>query len=491
MTTAPYERLSAQDSSFLVFESPQTHMHVGGVVVLEIGSLLSDEGGLDIDRLREYVSSRLRWMPRYRQRLAFTPLGNHPIWVDDAHFNVHYHVRHSALPHPGNEGQLKRMAARILSQQLDRAKPLWELWVVEGLRDGRFALITKTHHCMVDGLGGVDLLSALMTPDPDAVMEEPETWIPRPVPNRLALMRDEVRHRMRVPVQIAQEIRGALRTPERAGADLVDRVTAVVNLARAGLRGAAETPLNRSIGPFRRFDWLALDLAEAKEVKNALGGTVNDVVLATVAGAVGRFLTRRRVNVDVLDFRSAVPVSTRTPHDAQLPGNQVSAWLISLPIQERDPRRRMEKVREMTGNLKQRDEARGAALLMQVGEWAGPGALRLGVQLTAALNPYNLIVTNVPGPPFPLYLLGARMLSGYPQVPLFDRQGLGVALFSYTGQLCWGFNADWDLVPDLADFVADVEASFRELLSAARGEKPVRRLRRVAPARRRAAGARS
>ena len=463
MATSAYEPLSAMDSSFLVFENSNTHMHVGGPAIFDAGPLRVRGRGIDIDAIRAYIGSRLHHVPRYRQRVVFTPIEHWPVWVDDHHFNLNYHVRHTSLPHPGDERQLKRLCGRIMSQPLDRARPLWEAWIVEGLEGGRFALVCKTHHCMVDGISGVDLLAALLQPSADRVIEEQPPWVARPAPTPLDMLRDSLLRRVGLPRRLMRAARDVLDEPEESGQRLVETLSGMWKTISTGLPPPAETPLNRPIGPHRRLDWLALDLAEVKEVKNHLGGTVNDVVLATVAGAVRRFFQHRGVNPGGLEFRVTVPVSTRRPEDHGGMGNQVSAWLVQLPIDERDARRRFDRVREMTASLKQAKQAQGIAALIQAADWVGTIPLTLGVRLTEWLHPYNLIVSNVPGPQFPLYLLGAEMLAGYPLVPLFSNQTLTVAIFSYVGKLCWGVNADWDLVPDLHDFVKAVSLSFDEL----------------------------
>jgi diacylglycerol O-acyltransferase len=499
MPNYAYDRLSAMDSSFLAFENQNTHMHVAATVVLETGPLATTEGGVDVEAIRAYINSRLHWIPRYRQRLAWVPLENQPVWIDDDRFNIDYHVRHTGLPRPGDEAQLKRLSGRILSQQLDRGKPLWEIWVAEGLTEGRFAMVSKTHHCMIDGVSGVDILSVLLDTTPDATIQEAPAYIPRPAPGPVALLRDEILRRARMPLDLARGVRHVLSEFDEARTELETRVTALRKLAGIGFRPASDTPLNQPIGPHRRFDWLSMDLAEVKAIKNRLGGTVNDVVLTTVAGAVRRFLEARRVNCETLDFRAMVPVSVRSAEERGTLGNRVSGWITPLPIAERDPRLRLSKVQELTANLKESKQALGAEMLAQVTEWTGSTLLSLGVRLAFRARPFNLVVTNVPGPQIPLYLLGARMLEAYPMVPLFMNQGLGVALFSYAGKLCWGFNADWDAVPNVGEFVKAIETSFRELCDAAKpidlaGERAdgqreaVRQKRRRRPRRRIPAG---
>ncbi|HYC21439.1 MAG TPA: wax ester/triacylglycerol synthase family O-acyltransferase [Candidatus Bathyarchaeia archaeon] len=471
MARYAYDRLTALDNSFLVMEGPTTHMHVGSAMILDGAPLARSDGGIDADLVRQYVLSRLHLIPRYRQRLAKVPFEGHPVWVDDEHFNIHYHVRHTALPRPGDERQLKRLCARIVSQPLDRAKPLWEIWIVEGLAGGdRFALVSKTHHCMIDGISGVDLIEVLMRPTPEDDFEKPETWLPRPSPSGTALFLNEVLHRVTAPLAAIPQ---ALRSPGTTLAYLRDGATALGEMLATQMHMTSETPLNRTIGPHRRFDWLVMDVAALKRVKNHLGGSVNDVVLATVAGALRRWLSGRRVNADLLQIRAMVPVSVRTSEERGALGNRVAAWMVDLPVDERDPRRRLERVAETTGKLKHSKQALGAEMLTQVSEWSGSTLLSLGVQLVGRARPFNLVVTNVPGPQVPLYLLGAEMRECYPLVPLFVDQGLGIALFSYSGKLFWGFNADWDIVPDLHDFVVAIDLAFKELLRLTQDEPAV------------------
>ena len=464
MPQTAYERLSFLDNSFLIMEGPTSPMHVAGTATYEAGPLRTADGGIDIDRIRAYVSSRLHFIPRYRQRLMFIPVENHPVWVDDDHFNIHYHVRHTALPRPGDERQLKRLAARIMAQHLDRSKPLWEIWIVEGLAGGdRFAMISKIHHCMVDGMSSVDLMNVLLQLEPVDDFEPATDWLPRPAPTPLELLSDAVYRFAALPIELAKNAQELWRQSGDPRSDLRAGLRALRDTVSTNLARPSATPLNQPIGPHRRFDWHDMDLAAVKRVKDSLGGTLNDVVLATVAGAVRRFLTRRRVHPEHLDFRVMAPVSVRSASERGKLGNRVSAWMVAMPIGEPDPLVRLERIRETTAQLKESKQALGAEVLTAVGEWTPSTLLSLGSQLATRRLPFNLVVTNVPGPQIPLYLLGARMLDSYGLVPLTDNLCLGVVLFSYAGKLCWGFTADWDLVPDLHDFVLDVAASFAEL----------------------------
>ncbi len=465
-----YERLSAMDRFFVDVESASEHMHVAAVMLFESAPLLGAGDGVDCDRIRNYIASRLHLIPRYRQRLVHVPLTGQPVWVDDEHLNMHYHVRHTALPKPGDLGQLKRLAARVMSQKLDRGKPLWELWMVEGVEGGRCALISKTHHCMIDGVSGVDLMTVLFSISPEATHHDVPTWNPRVNPSRSRLLFDEAARRVTQPLDLVTSGRRLIADPSGACASVSDAVAGVRQSLGAGFAAASATPLNRPIGGHRRFDWVTFDLARVKQVKRALGGTVNDVVLATVAAAIGKFLELRGVSPrqqQEMDFRAFCPVSVRDPSERGTLGNRVSGMIASLPIGERDPSVRMARVRETTERLKSSKQALGAEVLAAVSEWTLPTLLTLAARLATRSRAYNLIVTNVPGPQIPVYLLGARLLEAFPLVPLFSNQALGIALFSYDGKLCWGFNADWDLMPDLRDFVSAMHAAFEELVAAA------------------------
>ncbi|HHC08542.1 MAG TPA: wax ester/triacylglycerol synthase family O-acyltransferase [Actinobacteria bacterium] len=468
---AHYDRLSPLDASFLALESRATHMHVGAVTVFDLASLRTASGGVDFDRLRRHIAARLHLIPRYRQRLAWVPVEQYPVWVDDDHFNLDYHVRHIALPHPGGDEQLKQLAGRIMSQQLDRDKPLWEITIVEGLEGDRFALVSKTHHCMIDGIAGVDLMALLLSPTPEDEPQEAPAWQPRPAPNGTELFVKETSRRVS---RLLSHLLHVTELPRDLGGlvgDVAHRVKAVgASLASGWLTPSAETPLNGPIGPNRRFDWLETPLETVKEVKDVLGGTVNDVVLAVVAGGVRRFLLERDVSpgeLAAMEFRVMAPVSIRTGAAAGTMGNQVAMWLVPMPLGEADPVRRLEIVRAETDERKATDQALGAATLVRMSAGAPTTLVALGARLAANARPFNLTVTNVPGPQFPLYLLGARLRATYPLVPLWRGHGLGVALFSYDGTLFWGFNADYDLVPDVDRFAAAVDASLAELTAAA------------------------
>jgi WS/DGAT/MGAT family acyltransferase len=464
MSVPHYDRLSQLDRSFLIYEGESSPMHVGAVQICEGGPLRAADGTLDFERLLEYTASRLHLIPRYRQHVVRAPLDASPIWVDDPNFNLRYHLRHSRLPRPGDERTLKRSCARILEQPLDLAKPLWELWVVEGLAGDRVALVSKVHHCMVDGISGVELMTALMTAEPLEKIEPPALWNARRAPTALEYARDEIARRARVPLDLAGALRRLAVDEDGARAELAARLRASARVATANLRGATPAPFNQAIGPHRRFDWLHTPLDDVDRVRKRLGGTVNDVVLAAVTGAMSRWLRKaRQTDVDELDFKVMIPVSVRAAGEREALGNRVTAWFVPLPLGERDRRRRYQRVRETTEGLKRRREALGGETITRLVEWLGPAPVTLAARVLREATPFNMVVTNVPGPRTPLHLLGARMLEAYPLVPLLGTLGLGIALLSYQRSLAWGFVADRDLVPDLHEFVLDVEGELARL----------------------------
>lgn len=468
--TGSYERMSALDRFFLDVETNETHMHVAAVMLFEAAPLAGPDGGVDVDRIRSYIASRLHLTPRYRQKVVQPPWAGNPVWVDDDRLNMHYHVRHTALPQPGDLEQLKRLAARIVSQKLERGKPLWEMWIVEGLANGGCAMISKTHHCMIDGVSGVDLMTVLLDLSPKSEIHDVPGWTPRPQPGPIELIGDELARRLTQPLELARRGSGVLGDVTGACRSVAAAVAGLRDVVGASLGGASETPFNRSIGGHRRFDWLTIDLQAVKAVKNALGGTVNDVVLATVAGGISRFLELRGITTRrqrELEFRVFCPVSVRDASERGSLGNRISGMVVSLPIGEPDAARRIERVRETTALAKASHQALGAEVLATVSEWTLPTILTVASRLTMRSRAYNLVVTNVPGPQLPLYLLGARLEAAFPLVPLFENQALGIALFSYDARLCWGFNADWDLLPDLSDLVESIRFAFEELQEAA------------------------
>ena len=470
MARPHYERLSALDASMVFMETSHTHMHIGEVGILEAGPLLARNGALDIERIRTHIASGLDHVPRHRQRLAFIPVESHPVWVDDDRFKLDYHVRHTALPPPGTIRQLKRVVGRLMSQKLDLSKPLWELWIIEGLEGGRFAMVNKLHHCMVDGISAVNVLSAYFSPDPDAPARLPSTWRPRPAPSSAELVRGELQRRGGGPLALARSLAAALADPAQSIQAIRDTAEGAVEAVAGKLQPASDTPLNvAEVGPHRRVDWVRFDLEEVKAVKNRLGGKVNDAVLATVAAAIRRYLRAHRTPVDGLDFRVVVPISRRPPSAAGELGNRVVPTLARLPLEIRDPVERLRAIAEITRALKASKEVHAIELFEDIANWADAPLLSELVRRATRWWAGNLIVTDVPGPQVPLYLLGARLLEGYPFVPMMANQALGIALLSYDGGLYWGFNADWDAIADLHDLVDCFVDEFAALKKVAAG----------------------
>jgi WS/DGAT/MGAT family acyltransferase len=451
------------DAMFLEIEGESTPMHIGSVSVFEAGPLLRAAGGLDLERILAAAEAQLHRSPRLRQKLATIPLYDRPVWIDDPGFDLLYHIRHTALPHPGDERQLKRLAGRLLSQRLDRARPLWETWLIEGVEGNRFAVLTKLHHCIADGVSSSST-SLLVGTRPDYQPGAPRPWHPREAPTGARLVAEEAMRRMRAPLALLDA--GAARGEGPRGAQsLLDSLRSAArgawHAAQAGLRPVSETPLNREVGVHRRFDWTRLPLAEMKRVGHAAGGTVNDVVLALVTEAVRRFLERRGLDPAGVEFRVAVPVNVRSEADAGTLGNRVSSLIVPLPLGEPDPWRQLERVVATTRERKGSGESDAVDLVGRLADWLPLGVLaRLS---EASRRAVNMIVTNVPGPRVPVYLLGARMLESHPLVPLMANEALNIALFSYQDALSFGFNADWDALPDLHDFVESIPIGFEAL----------------------------
>jgi diacylglycerol O-acyltransferase len=459
------DRLTGLDTSFLHLEDDSAHMHVAAVMTFE-GAPPEHEDVV------EGIRSRLHLVPRYRQRLAFVPLGQgRPRWVDDPHFNLNYHVRHTALPEPGTEDQLKRLAGRVFSQRLDRDKPLWEMWVVEGLDGGdRFAVLSKTHHALVDGVSGIDIMSILFDtkPQPDAPPPaEEKRWLPAPTPSRAQLLAEALFERATVPAEIARGARALVRGPRRIAGAALGSAAGVGSMVRAGLSPAPKTPYNERIGPHRRFTWVRMQLADVKAIKNSLGGTVNDVMLATVAGALGRHLRRRGVDVRGLELKAMVPVSVRSEEARGALGNQVAAMMAPLPVGLEDPVERMERISDSMAHLKSGGQAVGAQVLTELTGFAPPNIMSQAARVVARQRMFNLVVTNVPGPQFALYMMGRKLEGLFPMVPLAPNQALGIAIMSYDGTINFGLVGDFDLMADLDDLADDLHASLAELAKAA------------------------
>jgi diacylglycerol O-acyltransferase len=468
MAQAHGDRLTAIDASFLAQEVENAHMHVGALLIFE-------GPPPDYDDFCNQIRSRLHLVPRYRQKLAFPPLETgRPLWIDDRTFNLQYHVRHTALPAPGSEEQLRALTARVHSQRLDRSKPLWELWLVQGLEGNRFALISKTHHALVDGVAGVDLATVMfdLEPVPKSAPHEGEPWAPAPEPSAAQLAARGLKGLVRTPFELTGRALSAASHPNRALEVAREAIEGVGEVAWAGLNPAPETPLNVPIGPHRRFAFVRHELSDFKKVKDALGGTVNDVVLTVVAGALRRWLRTRGVRTEGIELRALVPVSIRTQDQHHQLGNRIAAMRGPLPVYVEDPVARLAVVREAMDGLKDSKQAVGAEVLAGVQSFAPPTLLAQASRLNFSTRLFNLIVTNVPGPQFPLYVLGRELQEIFPIAFLPRDHALAVAIMSYNRGIDFGLLGDYDAMPDLDEFAHYLEASLEELIAAGKPKRP-------------------
>jgi diacylglycerol O-acyltransferase len=462
--TQHLDRLTAIDASFLHNEGRASHMHVGGITIFE-GPPPAIQDFLD------HIRSRLHMVPRYRQKLAVPPLETgRPLWVDDHNFNLEYHLRHTALPEPGSEEQLLRLAARIFSQRLDRAKPLWETWMVEGLEENRFALISKTHHSLIDGIAGVDLLTVLfdVEPVPRPAEGAGDEWVPAREPSSIEMVAAGVRGIVKAGVDVAARAVSAATHPEAALGKAREAIEGVGEIAWAGLNPAPSTPLNVEIGTHRRIGVQRFELEEFKQVKDALGGTVNDVVLTVVSGALREWLHSRGVRTEGLELRGLVPVSIRAEQDRGQLGNRIAAMRGPLPVYIADPVARLRFVKQEMDGLKESKQALGAEVIASVNNFAPPTILAQASRINFSTRLFNLIVTNVPGPQFPLYVLGRELQDLFPIAFLPEHHALAIAIMSYNGRLNFGLLADYDAMPDLDVVQQALRDSLDELKRAAR-----------------------
>lgn len=458
------DRLTALDSTFLHLEDhSDAHMHVASVMVFE-GEAPT------LQHLVEHVEGRLHLVPRYRQRLAYVPLGQgRPVWTDDPHFNPYYHIRLTALPRPADETELKKLAGRVFSQRLDRSKPLWEIWLVQSMAGGRFALIAKTHHALVDGISGVDITTVLFDTSRDPAPTGPvPRWSAKPLPGQAKLLGEALVERSTVPAEMARGARALLRAPRRAASQMREALSNVGATALAGINSPAPpSPFNVPIGPHRRYTFVDSDLARFKAIKDSLGGTLNDVVLTSVALALGRYLRDQGNDTEGLVLKAMVPVSVRTPEQRGALGNQVAAMWAPLPVGVENPAECLSTIATAMEELKSSGQAVGAQVLTNLAGFAPPTILSQAARLQARQSYFNLVVTNVPGPQFPLYLLGRRLEVLYPVVPLAQRQALGIAVMSYDGHLGFGLLGDYDALPEIERIAEDLRWAVAALARAA------------------------
>jgi diacylglycerol O-acyltransferase len=492
------QKLSSLDASFLHLETRNTHMHIGGIAVFEASPLGSGE--VLYDGIVRAIEPRLDLMPRYRQKIALVPLSlDTPVWIDDPDFDIKNHVLHAALPKPGGDKQLREFAGRVFSRPLDRRRPLWELYIIEGLRDGRWALLTKTHHAMVDGISNLELATILLDTDPDA----PETlegsrWQPEDAPTATGLLINSLRERLARPARLLSAARAVASQPRRMGAALRDTASGVAAMAET--MRVPKSIINGKTGTTRGYAFSRFPLEDFRLVKTAFEATINDTVLAAVAGGLRHYLIKHGVDPDDPDeaLQALCPVSIRDASERTALGNRLAMLLVKLPIDEPSPDLRMVRVRQVVDRLKARKQAVGADFLLNLAGFA-PATLHAMVARASLRSiGFNLVVTNVPGPQFPLYCRGARLVEAFPIAFLYEGQLVSIAIFSYLGWLNFGYLSDALGLPDVDVFAKCVEKGFAELVSAARkraevativelparATKPRRSRRPVAPRRR-------
>jgi diacylglycerol O-acyltransferase / wax synthase len=477
------DRLSPLDAFFLHIEDDVNHMHIGSVGIFE-------GPPPPYDGLLGTIGGRLALVPRYRQKVAGVPLSlGRPVWVDDPHFNIEYHVRHTALPRPGGDGELRRLVGQVMGQRLDRSKPLWEIWMVEGLDDDRWALVSKVHHCLVDGVSGAELLAVILDLSPEPPEPASTAWRPAPEPSSLRLTREAAVDLVSSPYEQVRAAGSVVRRPRRMLDSVLEIAKGSVALSRL-LRPTPPTSLNGPIGPHRRYEWTSVGLDDIKAIRVAHGGTVNDVVLALVTRAFrDLLLARGEMSADRV-IRTLVPVSVRprgagglAEGDGTLE-NRVSAMFAHLPVATADPVERLHAISAQLDDLKESKQALAGEAITSLGGFAPAMLLTLGMRAATRaarrLGNLDTVTTNVPGPQFPLYSCGRRLLRAGPYVPLAAPLRVGVAIFSYDGELVFGITGDYDTAPDIDVLARGIDEGVRELMPTD-GDRSARARRADAP----------
>jgi WS/DGAT/MGAT family acyltransferase len=468
------DRLSPLDASFLHIEDDVNHMHIGSIGMFEGPPPAYED-------LTRTVAGRLHLVPRYRQKVATVPLSlGRPVWVDDPHFAVEYHVRHTALPAPGGDAELRRLVGRVMSQQLDRSKPLWEMWMVEGLDDGRWAMVSKVHHCLVDGVSGAELMAVVFDLSPEVPEPVEDDWRPAPEPSGLQLARDATVGLVTSPYEQLRAVGSLLRRPRRA-LDAAQEVAKGSVALSSIVKPTAPTSLNGPIGPHRTYVWETARLSDVKAIRLAHGGTVNDVVLALITRGFRDLLLARGEPVEDRVIRTLVPVSVRPRGDgAAATGdgtmeNKVSAMFAELPVGIDDPVERLHAITGQLRDLKESKQALAGEAITSLSGFAPPMLLSLGMRVAARaarrMGNLDTVTTNVPGPQFPLYSCGRRLLRACPYVPLAAPLRVGVSIFSYDGELTFGVTGDYDSAGDIDVLAGGIAAGVTELLPSANGQR--------------------
>ena len=456
------ESLSAQDAAFLFAESACSHMQIAAVATFE-GPVPSQ------DELSAMVDAKLDRLPRYRQIVRMMPFDvSEPYWIDDPDFDLAYHLRRTALPRPGSAQELQNLVGRVMSQKLDRTRPLWEMWVVEGLAEDRWALLCKTHHCLADGVSGVALIATMLDPTPAFTPPAPSNWSPRPPPRTSELVTKALLRGWRMPREGLRGLRWAATAPGRALEELGVFVEGLQSFRSRGA-DALDGSLNGPIGPHRRWRTFSVPLSELQKIRASHGGTINDVVLASVAAGFRDLLRSRGEAVEGRRLRTLVPVSTHRRVEDEAPGNHIAARFAELPLDDAKPAGRLRAVRDETLRLKYTHQSEATEILSSIVEAAPPALLSLGATFLSDLDQHAVqtVTTNVRGPERPFYALGRRLCAVLPYVPLWGSVRIGVAVFSYDGALAFGITGDYESAADLDVLVEGIQAELGALLRAA------------------------
>lgn len=467
--TTYFQRLPARDACFLAFERPDLHMHVGATAIFEAGSLRTAPGALDIDRITRYMESRLTLIPRCRQRIKRVPFLRAPGWVDDPDFDIYNHIHLAYVPAPGGEAELQALTGDLISRQLDRSRPLWEVWFIDGLADGRIAAVVKFHHCMADGLAAIEFTRRFLSTEPSTSFEDAASWQPRETPRGLTLVGRELGRWIGLPVRIGRAISNTGRTRDRRLL-FVAKLRSLVVTIWMGLRPPSRTPLQRRVGPQRRFGWTRVEMRDIRALRQYYGGSLNDVCLGVVSGGMSRVFDQWGGLAKPPRLRAMAPTSalSREELHSEL-GNRVYAPLVDLHLDAPDARARMRRIRASTQRLAKNQQGLGWEVMSDLAEFAGVRTQQLFMWLSAKLRSYNVILTLVPGPHYPLYLLDAQLLEAYPILPLLDHQTVTCGVFRYTGTLHWGIVSTPEYAEHFPPFVPQLEAALAEYLAEARG----------------------
>ncbi len=474
MVATNYERLSAQDLQLLVLESPSTPMHIVSTEIYRNGPLIGDDGGVDINAFRDHVDAILHRIPRYRKKLKWISYADIPVWIDDTSFNLEYHIRHTALPRPGSTEQLKNLTARILERSLDRERPLWELWLVEGLPGRRYAIISKIHYCMLSSLDGLSINHVLMSQTPEQIVPQAPPFVPGKAPSEVSLLWDEWNRRYAQPIDALRNAGELLRRPREGIGELEKRLGAVRNSLSSMIRRPPDTPVNGELSVHRRVEWLRLPLKPLTDFTNGGDWSLTTVLLGLLAGGIYKLFEARQFDLKNSEFNLAIPV-TGLSQTRSTAADGIVTWVVQLPVDEPDLQTRMRRIDDELSRLGGRAGA-NPELLVDVAARVPAGLLSLFT--TGRSSCANALMTGVANAPRQMYSMGAEKAEIYTHLPLMSGAGLSTLLTTYNGNVFWAFNGDYDLLPDLSLVEVGVSESYQALVQPSGGKKPAAKSRR-------------